>query len=102
MVARLREGRPFTNKTVAEALAEVTSEFEDKGIQCLLIIGFDSDGDLYARSARLSRADALWLIEAAKDNALHGDTNIGIHPAAAQPDDDGRSILKFKGKSGDK
>jgi hypothetical protein len=102
VVDRLREGRPFANKTVAETLAEATAEFEDRGIQCLLIAGFDSDGDLYIRSARLSRANANWLVDAVKDDILHGDTKIGIHPVNEESDDDGRKIIEFKDRAEEK
>lgn len=98
MVDRLREGLPFANKTVAETVAEVASEFEAKGIQCLLVAGFDGDGDLYVRSARLSRADANWLIDAVKDDVLHGDTKIAIAPAEEATETDERKIIKFDGQ----
>jgi hypothetical protein len=38
----------------------------------ILIVGYDTDGDLFVRSSHLSRADALFLLEKAKDWVFNG------------------------------
>lgn len=38
----------------------------------VLIVGYDTDGDLVIRSSRMGRADALWLAEKMKAWALGG------------------------------
>ena len=39
----------------------------------ILIIGWDTDGELFVRSSRMSRRDALWLCEQAKIRTLNVD-----------------------------
>ena len=36
----------------------------------VLIVGYDTDGDLYVRSSRMDRKDALWMAEMLKRWAL--------------------------------
>lgn len=40
----------------------------DADLADVLICGYDKDGDLFVRSSKLSRSDALWLLEKAKDH----------------------------------
>ena len=55
-----------TTLTPEQALASVAmTELTD-----VLIVGYDVDGDLYVRSSRMDRKDALWLAEMLKRWAL--------------------------------
>lgn len=38
----------------------------------VLVIGYDNDGELFIRSSKMSRMDALWMTEKAKEWALRG------------------------------
>ena len=38
----------------------------------VLIIGYDADSDLFVRSSHMSRAEALFLLEKAKEWAMYG------------------------------
>ena len=39
-------------------------------LQDVLIVGYDANGDLYVRSSRMDRKDALWLSEQLRKYAL--------------------------------
>ena len=55
-----------TTLTPEQALASVAmTELTD-----VLIVGYDVDGDLYVRSSRMDRKDALWMAEMLKRWAL--------------------------------
>lgn len=56
-----------TTNTVEQALASAVS-FQDR-LTDVLIVGYDDAGDLYVRSSRMSRQDALWLAHALIDYA---------------------------------
>ena len=56
------------------SVGEVLSAAADKGLESVLVLGEMSDGNMYvASSAKVSRKDALWLIEMAKVFAILGD-----------------------------
>lgn len=57
---------PTTTMTPAQALAHA----EAKGMTEVLIIGYDREGEFTTLSSRMTRADALWLIECARLWAL--------------------------------
>lgn len=60
---------PTTTMTVKQALDSVNEMHE-----CLtdvLIVGYDDDGDLFVRSSRMDRKDALWMAEQLKLYALY-------------------------------
>lgn len=38
----------------------------------VLIIGYDTDGDFFTRSSHMTRAEALWLLEKAREWVLNG------------------------------
>jgi hypothetical protein len=38
----------------------------------VLIIGYDNEGELFIRSSKMNRMDALWMAEKAKDWSLWG------------------------------
>lgn len=67
------------NMTVRDAL-ELSLRQVSK-FQCVMVIGFDRDGDLMCRSSAMERAAANWLLDSAKQWALTGKTEIAIHPA---------------------
>ena len=48
------------------------SAMQFKSLQDVLIVGYDADGDLLVRSSRMSRADAVFLLEKAKEWAMGG------------------------------
>jgi len=52
--------------TVEQALASVVGE----ALTDVLVVGYDEDGDLYVRSSRMDRKDALWMAEMLKRWAL--------------------------------
>lgn len=54
--------------TVEEALA--LSLRQSNEFQSVLIIGWDQNGEYMHRSAGLSRGDALWLVEAARQDIV--------------------------------
>ena len=39
-------------------------------LQDILIVGYDSNGELYVRSSRMDRKDALWIAEQLRKYAL--------------------------------
>ena len=56
------------------SVGEVLAAAADKGLESVLVLGEMADGNMYvASSARVSRKDALWLIEMAKVFAILGD-----------------------------
>ena len=54
----------YTPEQALQSAAQVA------GLQDVLIVGFDADGCLLVRSSRMTRADALFLLEKAKLWAL--------------------------------
>jgi hypothetical protein len=58
------------NYNPQQALASLEG-FGDR-LTDVMVIGY-VDGDLVCRSSRLSRAEALWLLEHAKDWAMYGE-----------------------------
>lgn len=57
-----------TRMTVDQALRLVQRESPSE----VLIISVGSDGSFSVRSSAMSRKDALWLLELAKDHTLNG------------------------------
>lgn len=58
---------PSTSMTVEQALQSALSDADE--ITEVLVVGW-RDGNLYVRSSRLSRMEALWLLEKAKADTL--------------------------------
>lgn len=54
--------------TAEQALAAVAK----RDLTSVLIVGIDEAGHLVILSSKMSRKDALWLAEQARDNALRG------------------------------
>jgi len=57
-----------TTYTPEQALQSALNE----SLTDVLIIGYDNDGELVIRSSKMSRMDALWMTEKAKEWALRG------------------------------
>lgn len=57
---------PASTFSVPQALADAQSA----PLADVVVVGWDEDGDLFIRSSRMSRADALWLLEKGKSWAL--------------------------------
>lgn len=57
--------------TPSQALASAMAFAEQRGLQDVLVVGYDDDGDLFIRSSRMNRKDALWLAEQLKLYALY-------------------------------
>ena len=55
-----------TTLTPTQALASAAAE----ELTDVLVVGYDTDGDLFVRSSRMDRKDALWMAEALKLWAL--------------------------------
>jgi hypothetical protein len=56
------------------SVGDVLAAAADKGLESVLVLGETADGTLYvASSGKVSRKDALWLIEMAKVYAILGD-----------------------------
>lgn len=69
MTAAVVQLQPTTTMTVEQCLASVV---KDQGaLSEVLVCGY-RDGELYVRSSRMSRRDALWMSEALRLYALEG------------------------------
>ena len=55
-----------------QALAGALAHAKAGRLQDVLIVGYDANGDLYVRSSRMDRKDALWLSEQLRQYALGG------------------------------
>lgn len=58
-----------TNYTPEQAL-HAAAQFDD--LADVLIVGYDVSGDLLVRSSKMSRADAVFLLEKAKQWTMEG------------------------------
>ena len=56
--------------TPEQALQSARQFAEHGGLQDCLVVGYDSDGDLFVRSSRMDRKLALWFAEQLKVYAL--------------------------------
>jgi len=52
---------PNTNMSPVQAVHSALVDAENGDIQDVLIIGYDADGDLYIRSSKMTRAEALFM-----------------------------------------
>lgn len=52
---------PNTSMTPAQALYSATADAESRGMQDVLIIAYDADGELYIRSSRMTCAEAFFM-----------------------------------------
>lgn len=57
---------PTTTMTVEQAMASAQS----KGLQDVLVVGYDPEGELVILSSRMQRKDALWLCEMLREHIL--------------------------------
>jgi len=60
------------NFTPEQALKHTLALCENGKVQDVLIVGYDSDNDLLTFSSRMSRADAVFLLEKAKEWVMYG------------------------------
>ena len=58
--------------TPEQALRSALMKLDDDGLADVLILGYDNNGELFIRSSNMSRADALWITEQAKQWCLYG------------------------------
>jgi hypothetical protein len=68
-VIRLAASESFTAEL---ALKYVMRKCYDQDVQDVLIVGYDSGGSLISVSSRMTRADALFLLEKAKEWVMQG------------------------------
>ena len=61
---------PTTTARPEQALAGALSFAQEGMLQDVLIVGYDAEGELYVRSSRMDRKDALWLAEQLRKYAL--------------------------------
>lgn len=66
MSAEIKHLPPSSHMSVEQALESA----KDAGICSVLVIGESEEGTLITRSSKLTRAEALWLVELARDNIL--------------------------------
>lgn len=62
---------PHTNMTPVQALHSALSDAEN-GMQDVLIIAYDADGDLYIRSSKMTCAEAFFMAHKAMEWAGSG------------------------------
>lgn len=62
------------NMTVEECLQLCTRNSGD--YQQLIVIGWDKTGEFFHHSSDLNKADANWLLDAAKQEILNGDAGM--------------------------
>ena len=63
---------PSENFTPALALEFVLGLCKEGKITDVLIVGYDSDNDLVTYSSRMTRAEAVFLLEKGKEWAMYG------------------------------
>lgn len=66
--ATISDITPWQERNVEQTLKLVS----DDNLEDLLCIGFQT-GEFYALSSKMSRKDALWLIELTRDHILNGE-----------------------------
>lgn len=54
------------NRTVEQTLKQALRDNAGLKLQCVMVIGFDADGEFYNKAARLDNGNGLWLVEAAR------------------------------------
>ena len=61
---------PADTMTPEQALQSALQLAEHYGLQDCLVVGYDSDGDLFVRSSMMDRKTALWFAEQLRLYAL--------------------------------
>jgi hypothetical protein len=69
-VIELPASAHYTVEQAIDSLEHRRGELTD-----ILMVGYDSDNDLFVRSSHLSRAEALFLLEKAKEWVMYGGLN---------------------------
>lgn len=62
-----------SNMTPEQALGSALNYEAAEGLTDVLILGYNTDGNLFIRSSKMTNKDALWLLEAAKMNTILGE-----------------------------
>jgi len=60
------------NYTPEQALKSALDMCEDGGLSDVMIIAYDWEGELFVRSSKLTRAEALFMVEKAKEWSMYG------------------------------
>lgn len=60
------------NFNAEQALLSALEFCRADNLQDVLVIGYDADGDLVVRSSRMTRAEAVFMVEKAREWAMHG------------------------------
>jgi len=50
-----------------QALEHARAQQASHGMESVLVVGYYADGDFFSYSSRMTRAEALWLLEDARD-----------------------------------
>lgn len=61
-----------TTLTAEQALKSALQMCDTHGLDDVLIVGTDADGELYLRSSRMTKADAVFLLETCKRWVMDG------------------------------
>ena len=69
-MSKVTELPASTTMTPRQALLSALGFADNDNLTEVLIVGYDSDGDLVVRSSRMNRQDALWLTEMLKQHVL--------------------------------
>ncbi len=60
------------NYTAEQALLSALDFCRDCGLTDVIVLGYDTDGDLYVRSSKLTRAEGLFMTKKAEDWCMLG------------------------------
>ena len=72
-MAKVTGLNPSATMTPKQALLSVLDLAEGGCVEEILIVGHDCEGELFVRSSRMTRRDALWLAEQLRLYALESD-----------------------------
>ena len=70
-MTKLVQLQPHERMTVKEALTQSLREAELNDLTDVVIIGYDSEGDLVIRNSHMTKGEANWLLDKAKMHALN-------------------------------
>lgn len=60
------------NYTAEQALCSALDFCREKGLTDVIVLGYDTDGALYVRSSKLTRADGLFMTKKAEEWCMVG------------------------------
>lgn len=70
LVSNLTTLQPRDDLSAFGVLSHCANEARSGKLASAIVIGLSADGELLVRCSRMSRKDALWLLELAKQHAL--------------------------------